>query len=223
MSERHSGSAEEIPVFSTRHQGSVQRGAHPDYKGPLPSDSDEELLSRVGSAWRRQDGSELSPGTSSTGTSSGTTASCSSRLRKPEPAIRFLLDSWALPGRSSSAISLRTMGTSSSASTGMASIRPSRSGLTSPSSIGMILPARVASKLGAISAGLHAKVGGPDRRQLEPHGPLAEVGRCAQASCIGERVYDLRSSSKTDFVGSANVRTVAPSGQRALESHLHPS
>jgi len=59
MSERHSGSAEEIPVFSTMHRGGVQRGAHPDYKGPLPSDSDEELLSRVGSAWRRQDGNYL--------------------------------------------------------------------------------------------------------------------------------------------------------------------
>ena len=59
MSERHPGSEERIPVFSIRHRGSVQRGAHPDYKGPVPSDSDEEILSRVGSAWTTQDGNYL--------------------------------------------------------------------------------------------------------------------------------------------------------------------
>ena len=59
MSETEQRSAETIPVFATIQRGGVQRAAHPDYKGPLPSEGGEEILSSVGSAWRKQDGSYL--------------------------------------------------------------------------------------------------------------------------------------------------------------------
>jgi hypothetical protein len=57
MSEKEPASGDVIPVFATVQRGSVQRAAHPDYKGPLPVDDEEdEILSQVGSAWRREDG-----------------------------------------------------------------------------------------------------------------------------------------------------------------------
>jgi hypothetical protein len=52
-------SAEIIPVFAIVRRGSVQRAAHPDYSEPLSSEGEEEILNRVGSAWRQQDGSYL--------------------------------------------------------------------------------------------------------------------------------------------------------------------
>lgn len=59
MSETEQRAAEAIPVFATIQHGGVRRAAHPDCKGTLPSEGEEEILSRVGSAWRQQDGSYL--------------------------------------------------------------------------------------------------------------------------------------------------------------------
>jgi hypothetical protein len=56
MLEKDPGTPETFPVFAIAPPGSVQRGAHPDYKGPLPSD-DQESLVQVGMARRRPDGS----------------------------------------------------------------------------------------------------------------------------------------------------------------------
>jgi hypothetical protein len=52
-------SAKIIAVFAVVRRRSVQRGAHPDYKGPLPSEGEDEILNRVGSAWQQEDGSYL--------------------------------------------------------------------------------------------------------------------------------------------------------------------
>jgi hypothetical protein len=58
-SETEQRSAETVPVFAITSLGGVRRAAHPDCKAPLPSKGGEEILSRVGSAWRQQDGSYL--------------------------------------------------------------------------------------------------------------------------------------------------------------------
>jgi hypothetical protein len=57
MSETASRPEKPIPVFSISHLGGVQRAAHPDYKKPMPADDCDEIRTRVGSAWRRADGS----------------------------------------------------------------------------------------------------------------------------------------------------------------------
>ena len=44
-------------MFSIIHRAGGQQAAHPDYKGPLPSGRGEDVLNRVGTAWRQRDGS----------------------------------------------------------------------------------------------------------------------------------------------------------------------
>ena len=58
MSETASRPEKPCGVFSISHPGGVQRAAHPDNKKALPADDGyDEIRTRVGSAWRRADGS----------------------------------------------------------------------------------------------------------------------------------------------------------------------